>query len=394
MYYGKICTFSDYLTDMNNIFIIGIFLAFFLQFLLFSKKKKTLSDKILGVWMFVLGIHLFGYYIYNLGYWEKYPHLIGVTHPIPLLYGPLLYLYVVFSLRRDQRFHLKDCAHFIPAAVTWLGMIPFFLYSVEKKIAVNHELINDYHTFMMISLLTFVISGITYPILAYRLIGRFEKLIHENFSFDEKINLHWLRYCIWGLALVFATVAIFSVIQSVFGVQLSFNPDYIYYSEIILFVFFLGYFGIRHEGIFSETKEPSSQIAESETASRQSGEYKKSGLKADEADLLHQRLNQLMVSKKPYLEPKLTLNGLAGELDISVNHLSQLINQYQGKNFYDFINEYRVEEFKARVLSPKNQHLSILAIALDSGFNSKSSFNLVFKKHTGMTPSRFMAEKH
>ncbi|MBN1791468.1 MAG: AraC family transcriptional regulator [Bacteroidales bacterium] len=93
------------------------------------------------------------------------------------------------------------------------------------------------------------------------------------------------------------------------------------------------------------------------------------------------------------METKLTLNTLAVELNISVNHLSQIINQYQGKNFYDFVNEYRVEEFKTRVASPKNQHLSILAIAFDSGFNSKSSFNLVFKNHTGMTPSQFMAAK-
>lgn len=379
---------------MNNLFIIGIFLAFFIQFLLFSKKRKTLSDKILGIWMFVIGLHLFGYYIYNLGFWEQYPHLIGITHPIPLLHGPLLYLYVVFSLRKDQQFQLKDYAHFIPVAAAYLYMIPFFFfYSVEKKIMVNHGQINDYHIFMMISLAAFVLSGITYPVLAYRLIDRFEKLIHENFSFDEKINLNWLRYCIWGLALIFGTVAIFSVVQNVFEVQLPFNPDFIYYSEIILSIFFLGYFGIRHEGIFSETKINPSKIVDLEVEPKQTREYKKSGLKADEAELIHQRLMQLMNDEKPYLEPKLTLNTLANELDISVNHLSQLINQYQGKNFYDFINGFRIAEFKARVLSPKNKHLSILAIALDSGFNSKSSFNLVFKKHTGMTPSQFMTEK-
>ncbi|NJK95779.1 MAG: AraC family transcriptional regulator [Bacteroidales bacterium] len=102
----------------------------------------------------------------------------------------------------------------------------------------------------------------------------------------------------------------------------------------------------------------------------------------------------MMNDKKPYLEPKLTLNALAAELNISVNYLSQLINQYQGKNFYDFVNGFRIEEFKSRVLSPKNQHLTILALAFDSGFNSKSSFNLAFKKHTGLTPSEFLAEKN
>jgi AraC-like DNA-binding protein len=378
---------------MNTLFIIGIFFSFFLQFLLFAKKDKAVSDKILGIWMFVIGIHLFSYYIYNLGFWEKYPHLVGITHPVPLLYGPLLYLYVVFSLRSDQRFRWKDYLHFVPFVASYLYMVPyFFFYSAEEKVLMNHGKLDDYYGFMMLSLVAFIVSGITYTILAYRLIGRFERVIHKNFSFDEKISLNWLRYCIWGLAFVFVTVLFFSLLQNTFGIQLTFNPDYIYYSEIILFVLFLGFMGIRHEGIFSETKEGSIEIINLESGSKQAGEYKKSGLKTEEAELYHQRLMQLMTEKKLYLEPKLTLNALADELGISVNHLSQLINQYQGKNFYDFVNEYRIEEFKARVSSPRNKHLSILAIALDSGFNSKSSFNSVFKKHTGITPSQFMAE--
>ena len=81
---------------------------------------------------------------------------------------------------------------------------------------------------------------------------------------------------------------------------------------------------------------------------------------------------------------------LAGDLDISPNHLSQVINQYEKKNFYDFINMYRVEEFKRRALKPENSNYSILAIAYDSGFNSKSSFNQVFKKIEGKTPSRYL----
>lgn len=377
---------------MNSFFIIGIFLAFFLQFLLFAKKGKTLSDKILGIWMFVIGLHLFGYYIYNLGYWERFPHLIGVTHPIPLLHGPLLYLYVVFSLRRDQQFHFKEYAHFVPIVIAYLYMVPFFFfYSPEKKILVNHGQIRDFHTFMTVSLVAFIISGIVYPILAYRLIGQFEKLIHENFSFDEKISLNWLRYCIGGLAVIFGTVSVFEVLQEFVGVKLPFNPDFIYYSEIILFIFFLGFFGIRHQGIFTEQAETTRKEADISDAVKPAGEYRNSGLKTNDAENYHQKLLQLMKEKQPYLEPRLTLNNLAGELNISVNHLSQIINQYQGKNFYDFINEYRVEEFKKRVASPKNKHLSILAIALDSGFNAKSSFNMVFKKHTGMTPSEYLS---
>lgn len=382
-----------YQPRMNNFFVIGIFLSFFLQFLLFMKKRKTLSDKILGCWMFVIGLHLFSYYIYNLGYWEKHPHLVGISHPVPLLHGPLLYLYVVFSLRKDQKFQWRDWAHFLPFVLAYLYMIPFFFfYSEEQKVLVNHGQINDYHVFMMVSLVGFVVSGITYPVLSYRLIGKYEKLIRENFSFDEKIDLNWLRYWILGIGMVFLTVAFFSGLQYGLNVQLPFNVDYVYYSEIIIFIFLIGSFGIRYEGVFTDAARNTIEIVEPRLETKPTGEYRKSGLKSEDAEQYHQQLLRLMKEQKPYLEPKLTLNALATELNISVNHLSQLINQYQRKNFYDFVNEFRVEEFKSRVKSPKYKHLNILAIALDSGFNSKSSFNLVFKKHTGMTPSQFLAE--
>ena len=379
---------------MGPLFIIGIFFSFFLQFLLFSKKNKTVVDKILGSWMFFIGFHLLNYYAYHLGYWNKYPHLTGITHPFPLIYGPFLYLYVVFSIRKTQIFRNKDFLHFLPAILSYLYMFPyFFLYSEEKKRLVDSGQLTDYRVFMMVSLVGFVVSGVAYAILAYRLIGRFNKMVHENLSYDENINLNWLQYCILGVLGIFLTVGFFSAIQYLFHLNLPFNPDFIYYSEVILFILFIGYFGIRHESLFIENVSIGTVQEEEKPENKTSAEYRKSGLKTDDAEVYHNQLLQLMTSKKPFLEPKLTLNTLANELDITVNHLSQVINQFQGKNFYDFVNEYRIEEFKTRALSTKNRHLSLLALALDSGFNSKSSFNSVFKKHTGMTPSQFLEKE-
>ena len=96
-----------------------------------------------------------------------------------------------------------------------------------------------------------------------------------------------------------------------------------------------------------------------------------------------------MENEKPYLNAKLTLNELSQRLEMSSNNMSQLINQYEQVNFYDFVNKYRVEEFISRAQS--NSSFSILAHALDSGFNSKSSFNTVFKKLKSETPSQFLA---
>ncbi len=372
---------------MEALFTIGIFFCFFLQFFLITKKKATTSDKILAVWMFLFGIHLFSYYLHYLNYWDIYPHLSGLHHPFPLLHGPFLYLYVLFSIRLDQRFNWQNYIHFIPALLFYIYMIPFLLfYSAEEKLMVNHGIINDYSTFISFSILAFVISAICYAIASYRLVRRHNDLLSNNFANLEDIDLNWLRTFIWGMGLAFTSSSVFILMEEGLGFDFGFNTDLVFYVLIITFIIYLGYSGIRHRSIFSDYPGPDNKIVEP----KQVAEYERSGLKEEDASMYHQSLIDLMDRTKPYLSPKLSLSDLANELNISVNHLSQVINQYEMKNFFDFINSYRVEEFKKRVLDPSYSNYSILAIALDSGFNSKSSFNQVFKKQTGETPSQFV----
>lgn len=372
---------------MSNVFTIGIFLCFFLQFLLLSKPNKSLPDKILAVWMFVFGIHLFSYYIYYLGYWDTYPYLSGIHHPLPLLHGPLLFLYTRFSIRKEQEFAWENYLHFIPAAGFYIYMIPFFFfYSADRQAQINEGLSDDYSVFIIFSLAAFLVSGIGYTIVSYRLLNRYQELTEQNFAYRESIDLTWLKYFIWGMGFIFMVAITISIAIEWVGIDFGFNADIIFYSLIILFIFFLGYSGIRHRNIFSGETSLHNEIVEPKSA----GEYKRSGLKDDEATIYHEKLIRLMTSKKPYLEPKLTLSSLADDLDISPNHLSQIINQYEEKNFYNFVNSYRVEEFKERALNPENRNYNILSIAYDSGFNSKSSFNQVFKKMVGKTPTQYL----
>ncbi|ATA88575.1 AraC family transcriptional regulator [Capnocytophaga stomatis] len=373
---------------MNTIFTIGIFLSLFLAFLLFTKRNKTLSDTVLSIWMLFISIHLLSYNLYYLGYWKVYPHLVGLTHPFPLLHGPFLYLYVVFSLRSDQKFRWKDMLHFLPFVIDYLGMFPFiFGYTAQQKLLMDSQDINsEYQWFFIISLVSFVISGITYPVLSYRKITNYQQLINENFAYEEGISLRWLKVFIMGLGIIFLVGTIIILMREVFQIDFGFNSDLIIFVLIVLLVFLIGFSGIRYQGIFTEKAIKEHSIVEVKTVS----EYRKSGLKSDEVTQLHQEMLSLMKEKKPYLEPKLTLSQLAEQLAISSNNLSQVINQCEGKNFYDFVNSYRVDEFIKRATNDKNRGLNLLGIALDSGFNSKSSFNQVFKKHTGDTPSNYL----
>lgn len=374
---------------MNTVFTIGIFLSFFLQFLLFSKKKASISDRILALWMFVFGLHIFSYYLHWLGYWEIYPHLSGIHHPFPLLHGPFLYLYVLFSVKSVQRFQWWNYLHFAPAVLFYLYMIPFlFFYTEEQKLMVNHGVIDDYSGFITFSIFAFIISGISYVAVSYRLLKRYNTLTRQNFAFSDSIDLNWLKLFIWGMGVIFIVATIVIILEEGIGVAFGFNTDPIFFVLIIAFIFYLGYSGIRHKNIFTEQINENPRIVEPKT----SGEYKRSGLKDEDAEQYHKQLIRLMETEKPYLEPKLTLSSLADELEISANHLSQVINQCEEKNFFDFVNSYRVKEYKERATDPAYQNFSILAIALDSGFNSKSSFNQVFKKFTGKTPSQYLSE--
>ncbi|MFN8211699.1 MAG: AraC family transcriptional regulator [Bacteroidales bacterium] len=156
------------------------------------------------------------------------------------------------------------------------------------------------------------------------------------------------------------------------------------FLSLSAFVILIGYFGLKQKVIFSNDV-----IEESRVSSKPMTKYAGSRLTESEAKQYAEKLSKYMKSSKPYLNPELTLSQLAGELGISSHFLSQVINEKLELNFFDFINGYRVEEFKERTSNPNYSNFSLLGIALECGFNSKSAFNRIFKQKTGLTPSQF-----
>ena len=336
----------------------------------------------------MIGMHLAGYYVYSLGYWEIYPHLIGTTVAIPLLHGPMLYLYTLYSLRNEKKIRRQEYWHFAPALFFFLYMVPFyFFYTAEQKILVDQGLVDDFANSSVLMLIGYIISGLIYPMVSYRLLGKYRKLVDDNFSYHHRISLGWLKYSIFGIGAVYITGTIIVILREGLGVHFPFNADYIFYTLIVLFVVCIGFFGIRRENVFSEN---SKELNTSLVTKKSTTDYEKSGLKTDLAEEIHVKLKLLMSEKELYANPKLTLSQLAGHLEISANNLSQIINQYEKVNFYDFVNAYRLEAFIKNAVSDKSY--SLLGHAYDAGFNSKSSFNSVFKKHHGMTPSKYIAQ--
>jgi AraC-like DNA-binding protein len=405
------------------IYIVGTTIAFFLFLLLLSKKGKILADKILTVWLFLMGIHLLLFYLSYAEISYQYPFLLGIIMPFPLLHGPFLLLYTA-SLTNQLGSRKKFWPlHFIPAIICWFYMIRFFVLPDDQKIYIFKNKGIGFETFILINLVAIVLSGITYVTWSLVLLRRHRRAILDQFSYTEKINLRWLQLLIYGIAGIWLLV---------------FVSDDILFIGVVLFILLIGYFGIRQTGIF--LKQPVSrensveaehstdrpaQVFEKDPSINRTGQniqdpdttvseilntgsggltrsdhpddplerkkYSKSGLTTEMANNLHKRLSDLMVSEKIYTESELSLSDLADHLHTLPNYLSQVINEKEGKNFYDYINMLRIEEFKRLASLPDSRQYTLLSMSFDCGFNSKSSFNKNFKKFTGQSPSEFFS---
>jgi AraC-like DNA-binding protein len=374
---------------MEVIFLSGIFMSLFIVLLLMTKKPKALPDRILIGWIIVIALHLLGYYLKEIGYWEKYPHIIGVTAPVPLFHGPFLYLYCLYVLRGEHKIRSLDYLHFTPGILSYIYLMDFFFtYTPAQKILLDKGEINEYELFSTILLMAILVSGVSYPLLSYRLTIKHKQKIVNQYSFQKGISLKWMRHSIISIGAVFFTAIIVFVLRDSLDMKFPFNPEYIFYTLLILFIFYIGYSGIKHENIFTNISA-SQENFHTQTASNK---YKNSGLSKEQAAELLMKLKKLMEKEKPHLQPKLTLTELAEKMQISNNQLSQVINQEAKVNFHDFINTYRVEEFLQK--ASENKNFNLLAIALESGFNSKSSFNTIFKKQKGVSPSQFLARSN
>lgn len=300
---------------------------------------------------------------------------------MPFVHGPILYLYTL-ALSSKSKVRLREMAfHFILPLFIVLLFIEYPFYSFEEKINVINTKAKAFKNHNLLAEVLLNISGVFYVIITYILLNRHKKRILNEFSYQEKIDLNWLRLLFYGMAIMWILIII---IQN----------DTLIFSASTIFVILIGFYGIKQTSIFKNQSaiEESENIVETllDFSTEDRKKYAKSGLSDEAAYELHQKLNELMQEEKLYTEPELNLSDLAARLAIHPNYLSQVINELEGVNFYDYINTLRIEEFKRLVALPENQKFTFLALAFDCGFNSKSAFNRYFKKATGQSPSDYV----
>ena len=370
----------DLLSTFRLIYLVGAANALFFSSLIFSKNNKTIADKILGWWLIILFLQLIipTLYLANLDLNYKYAGLeitLYIFHPLFLFY------YVKTTL--GQKLKRKRFYWNIIAVILYeVFSFSFFLFPAKERLLFieGKELLPFFY--IPICILIFVYLGY-YIRISYKLLKDYKDNVLQVYSYRQNVDLLWLR----RLTILFIAISllIFPLwFISYYGFHSMALTDYFFFITLVIFIFFLGFWGYQQGEIFNINENSNTDNSKPEHIQPKNQQNEKH-FKQEAL-----QLKELMKTEKSYLEPSLTIHDLAAKMDMPAHLLSKVINKEFHCNFFEFVNKYRIEDFKQRAFSTKYKNLTILAIALDCGFNSKSAFNRIFKDVTGLTPGSYI----
>lgn len=376
---------------LNTIIAIGAAHALYLTLLVLVKKSKGWTEYILVAYLATLAV-TFATTFFALAY--ELADLMAFQLNISLLLAPLFFIYIrSLTKTHDHRPDLL-ALHLVPYLLTWFYWLYLFTVHTEYELYVLFSETPD-EELPMLFVLALLLDMLAIPIYvgwSLWILRKHKHAITNAFSYTEGIDLKWARALAYSAGVLWVGVAVPESFRGDLTWSLDEGSLQIGYASATLFIFYLGYFGLKQGHIMTGYPQVAPAIIEnaSDTEPEPVAKYLKSGLKEEEAHVHVETLIQYVVTEKPYVQSRLSIQDLAQALDVPVRHLSQVINEHLDQSFYDFINRYRVEEFKTRVADPRHKNYTLLSIAIDCGFNSKSSFNRIFKKFEGCTPTEYM----
>jgi len=364
---------------MELILNAGIGIGFLMFLLLLFKKNKTGGDYFFLFFVLAILLQICFYqttiFLFDL---KGLPALVGFA--IPLISSPLLFLYIL-SLTGQKVTWSLVLAHL---GIYFLYIILVLLFKEDMELIASNgflELPVNSPAIMYYYAVPMAISGLVYSIWDLFLLKNHQNRISQLFSSHEKINLNWVRYLVYSFFVIFIVTSfvIFGATNfQIFRLDSAFALVGIALS---LFLIAFGFYGLKQTTVFSNIGYDIPEIKVKA--------YSKSGLTKEKISEGAVKIEKIMTSEKLFLDDELTLNLLSEKCEIPSSHISQIINQHFRMNFYDFVNRYRINEAKKMLLSTEYDKLSVLGIAYDCGFKSKSSFNRYFKKFCAETPSEF-----
>ncbi|MGC3943094.1 MAG: AraC family transcriptional regulator [Chryseolinea sp.] len=351
----------------------GIILSVFIVLLLNSRDvKKGRANLFLSVLLAALAFSVAHILFAGAVVSHLSARVYSVGDPTFFLIAPLLWFYIRALCGENISMNWNTLVHFIPFLL--IIALSLSLRSIHSPEAINF-LSRMHGAIILVFWVLLIIQFTIYLIAARNKWNYFRVMVEQEVSNIEHVSIGWVRFYM----IIFLSINAVLFISLLVALHLD-DRSWLIRITAVLFsvsIFALGYKGILQREIFSQGNMPVPD--ESKPVMIRSG---------NDEQRLHQ-LTSFMEQHKPYLEAELTLTSLAAQLKMTRGQLSSLINEGAGSNFYDFVNRYRVEEVKRLMTDPTKKNFNLLGLALDAGFKSKSTFNLIFKRFTGLTPTEF-----
>jgi AraC-like DNA-binding protein len=344
--------------------------------LFFVRRGNRRANRLMALFLLALAAIMANGIITQLGLYDRLPGLSIPMGAMVLAFGPLFFLYIRAITDKSRSWSPLDFLHSLPFL---LGLAAYggFLRWATGGPAPSGVFAAAIRAPWRMVLILSTIQTIAYVAAIIRLLKAHSAKVKATFSTIDRVHLGWLRRrlavyaAIWGVGCIMIAVVGFGA-RAVALI-----------AQILAFLTALNTFVTGYRAML----QPEILFGPVESEPRR--RYERSSLTPESAAAHRDRLLEMMVRDRPYLDPELTLPKLAQALGIPAAHLSQLLNDGLDRNFYEFVNGYRVEEARRHLADPKAAGDKLIAVALESGFNSLATFNRVFKSIAGCTPSEY-----
>lgn len=356
---------------LSWLFLLAIGQSFLMAASLLSVRQPEMrtANRLLSALLLVFAA-IIGHHWLGLNHlYQQYPHSALAIVTLGLAVGPLQYLYL-HAMLSDQPLGRRALLHFAPFAAATLAMMPFYLRSADEKLAWMHGW-NGWPWYMTLAglvKLAILLAYIRATFLLVRRVPAESDLVRDL----RRLMRAWL---------VSAALSIVALAMAVLDVEAPLSSDAVDGISLMAFVFATAVTAMRLPLGYRPRALPPPAPARQRYASKQ--------LSTGDRDAFLARLTACMAREQPYRNGELKLEDLAAQVAMTPHELSQLINENCGGNFADFLNRHRVDALKLALHDPEQAAASILDLAIQAGFNSKSAMNRAFKKQTGMTPGEF-----
>ena len=322
---------------------------------------------------------------------EHFPRLVFAGGFAYYLDAALLYFYVKSLVFRDFHLRKKDAWHFLPLATFGVFMVAvYYHFSLSDRIQLIKTESFVYGAQYISADFVCKMLRVAYCIASFKLILKYKDILKTTHSNIEKVDIMWLKMLVMGFLIVTIVEASLSLtkIVSVFT-GFDFHHYDLGFFEFIGLSGYYALFVLVCALVFTSMR----YFANFEAVKQKKEKEPEQPKKPVQEKILNpeyaEKIDGVMRAQKPYLYPDITLEMLAEKLKMTSKDLSMIINRHFDSNFYEFINNYRIEEAKKLLSEPSNKVKSITDIYMEVGFNSKSVFNTFFKKIVGVTPTAY-----